>query len=219
MIKTCFRGIRLAQRRLLRLVRVAFRVCSPTQHVNLINYSGNYTHQTLFDTLNLCGLPTQSVFVFCMIFATRTDYCLAQHNRLVLPLVTHSVLCEVCIHNVAESRSSIAGLSPRLPGFSTVSGYMRFVVDKVAVGQALVRVLLFLMPVLFRQCSIIIFALILALSEGQAGESWELSFLGAFCTEKPFDIPPPPQNHKKQKKGGHSERGRKGQTPPFSPPR
>jgi len=170
----------LAQRRLLRLVRVAFRVCSPIQHVNLINYSGNYTHHPLFDTQNLFGLPTQSVFVFRMTFATRTDYCRTQHNRLVLPVVTHSVLCEVCVYNVDESRSSVAGLSPRLPGFSTISGCMRFVVDIVAVGQALVRVLLFIMPVSFRQCSMIIFSVILVLSEGQAGESWELSFLGAF---------------------------------------
>lgn len=183
--------MRLAQRGLLRLVRVVFRVCSPTQHVNLINYSGNYTHHPLFDTHNHCGLSTQSVFFFfffCMIFDTRADYCRTQHSRLVLPIVTHSVLCEVCVYNVAESRSLIAGLSPRLPGFSTVSGYMGFVVDKVAVGQALVRLLLFMMPVLFRQCSIIIFIVILVLLEGQAGKSWELSFLGAFCTEKHIDI-------------------------------
>jgi hypothetical protein len=75
-----------------------------------------------------------------------------------------------------------------MPGFSTMSGCMRFVVDKVAVGQAVVRVLLFPMSVLFRQWSIIIFIVILVLSEGQASEAWELSFLGAFCTEKLFDI-------------------------------
>jgi hypothetical protein len=75
-----------------------------------------------------------------------------------------------------------------MPGFNTVSGCMRFMVDKVAVGRALVRVLLFPMSVLFHQCPIIIFIVILVLSEGQASEAWELPFLGAFCAEKPFDI-------------------------------
>jgi hypothetical protein len=146
-------------------VRVAFRVCSRTQHVNRIKYSGNCTHHPLFDTKNFCGLPTQSFSVFCVIFATAVP----SINQLVLPLVTHSVLCEVCIYNVAESRSSIAGLSPRMPGFSTVSGYMRFVVDKVAVEEAHVRALLFPLSVSFHQCSIIIFIVIPVLSEGQAG--------------------------------------------------
>ena len=88
------------------MVRLAFRICSRTQHVNHIKYSGNCTHHPLFDTQNFCGLPTHSVFVFCVIFAAAVPTI----TRLVLPQATHTVLCEVCICNVADSRSSIAGL-------------------------------------------------------------------------------------------------------------
>jgi hypothetical protein len=48
----------------------------------------------------------------------------------------------------------VAGLSPRRPGFDPGSVHVRFVVDKVALGQVFLRVVGFPLSISFHWCSI-----------------------------------------------------------------
>jgi hypothetical protein len=55
-------------------------------------------------------------------------------------------------------------------------------VDKVALGRVCVRVCRFSsVSIISHQCSILIFILILLLSEGQAGEAWQASNKYMLC--------------------------------------
>jgi len=60
-----------------------------------------------------------------------------------------------------------------MPGFDPKSGHVRFVVNKVALGQVFLRVVtpVSLLSVLFHQCSTLIFIYMLVLPEGQNGRS------------------------------------------------
>jgi hypothetical protein len=51
-------------------------------------------------------------------------------------------------------RRLVAGLSPRRPGLDPRSVHVRFVVDKVALGQVFLRDVGFPLPILFHWCSI-----------------------------------------------------------------
>jgi hypothetical protein len=55
---------------------------------------------------------------------------------------------------VPRLRRLVAGLSPRRPGFDPGSVHVRFVVDKVALGQGFLRVVGFPLIISFHWCSI-----------------------------------------------------------------
>jgi len=69
-------------------------------------------------------------------------------------------------------RRPVAGLSPRRLGFYPKSFHVRFVVNKVSLGQFSLQVLLFLLSLPFYLSSISIFTLV---PERQTGQSWEPS--------------------------------------------
>jgi hypothetical protein len=70
-------------------------------------------------------------------------------------------------------RQLVAGISSRRPDFDPRSVHVRFVVDKVALGQVFFRVLRFFPCVSFHQCSILTIYTLLLL--GQTGEAWKAS--------------------------------------------
>jgi len=59
----------------------------------------------------------------------------------------------------------VPGFSPRRPGFDPRSVHIRFVVDKVAVGQVFCEYFGLSLSVYFQLCSILIRTLLLLLSE------------------------------------------------------
>jgi hypothetical protein len=65
-------------------------------------------------------------------------------------------------------------LSRPIPGFDSSPVDVRYLVSKVSLVQAFLRLLRFTpLSVSFRHCSVLIFILTLLLSEGQGGEAWE----------------------------------------------
>jgi hypothetical protein len=49
-----------------------------------------------------------------------------------------------CIHKLYEFLTIVASLSPRRPGFDSRPIHVRFVIDRVALGQVFLRILQFL---------------------------------------------------------------------------
>ena len=94
-------------------------------------------------------------------------------NWLVFVMETQCVYHEVTTKLPWFSRL-VAILSARWPGFNLKTVHVRFVVDKVALGQVSVPALRFPLTLSFHQCSVFAFILILFLS-GQMGGSWEPS--------------------------------------------
>ena len=85
------------------------------------------------------------------------------------------------VHKLYEFLTIIASLSSRRPGFDSRPIHVRFVIDRVALGQVFLRTLQFL--------SVSIISLILhinsqlnssLLSEGQLGEVWQHSNTAMF---------------------------------------
>ena len=99
---------------------------------------------------NICGFIAETLCVYC---AVRTEsLTIIQVNfRLFSPM--------------AQAQ---AGPSPRRPGFDPVSDHVRFVVDKMTLGQG------FLLSVTFSQVSIPIFIYTLLLPEGERAKPGNL---------------------------------------------
>ena len=132
-------------------------------------------------------LPTQYIYVFCVDLRTHSDYFTVQPYRLAFVMAIHSALREVvtelentyCLGEFHTSghvpwfRRSVAGLSPPSPAFDPRSVCVRFVVHKMHWDMFLSECIGIPLSVPFDYCSILIFILILILSEGRGGEAWD----------------------------------------------
>ena len=97
-------------------------------------------------------------------------YCISvtKTNRLIL-----------FVHSSMRNAWRKCGLSPRRADFDARSIYVRFVFDKVAVGQVSVRVLRSTLSAWFHPCSIVIFTYTIPLA-GQTGKARGTLQIGMF---------------------------------------
>ena len=132
-------------------------------------------------------LPTLCIYVFCVDLRTNSDYFTVQHYRLDCVIEIPSALCEVimklentyCLSEVHMSgdaswfRRSFASLSPPSSGFDPRSVFVRSVVHKMFWDRFLSECIGIPLSLAFEYCSVLVFILILLLSEGRAGEAWD----------------------------------------------
>ena len=85
-------------------------------------------------------------------------YCAVRTGSLNIIQANLEIILICGPHRVSGDQSR---LSPRRPGLDPTSVLVRFVVDKVAVGQIFLRVLHVLLLVSIRHCPILIYTLFL----------------------------------------------------------
>ena len=126
--------------------------------INLLKASGNYTHP-LLSHLYLYILPVVwAIYVLCVILRTTHGYFLTAVIKWSLQW-RQFVLCEV--------GNQFLYINQAVPWFMCLI-HVRFVVNKVAVGQVFFSWVIPVSPL-----SIIIFILIQVLLSGQMDKSWE----------------------------------------------
>jgi hypothetical protein len=94
--------------------------------------------------------------------------CLLRDRKWVFKYHLHNLLTSKA---VSWPRRSVAGPSPRRPGFHAASVLVRLVMDKAELGQFFSEYFGLPLSVSFRQCSIPLFISMLLLPEGQMGEA------------------------------------------------
>jgi len=124
-----------------------------------------------------------------LVFVTETErvYCAVRTGPIYMCvcvyiyIYTHMCVC-VCVYiyimltlvckAVPHFRRSVAGLSRLRSGFDPSTVHMRFVVNKMTLGEVLLPAFLFPLSVSFHQYSILIFIYTLLLPEKQMGKVW-----------------------------------------------